>query len=406
MKKLHFNYLQKLGYVLALCSIISSCSDQEQVIPTPEPVDQYLVDAQFLQSFDKDQILLLASHTEYREYGHWIAFGIDLYKITYFTTYQDQVIEASGLLCIPKDLEAEAPLLAGLHGTIIDNSRAPSNFGNKSGLSGLEIFASLGFITVIPDYIGFGESEEIFHPYYDVLYAGKATTDMLQAVQEFLKEEKIPFHEDLFITGYSEGGYVAVSTLKYIEENNLDFKVRATAAGAGGYHIKGLMEDVVDQGVYDSPAYLVYVVYAYNITNGWNRPLTDFFREPYASQIPAYADGSLSIGQLNSTLPKELDQLFTAAFLEGIKDGTETAFIQALEQNSVHHWAPQSSLRLYHEEDDEIVPITNSEETYETMQSLGAEHTAYFPYDDATSHASGALHMYHMAVPWFISLKD
>lgn len=402
------NWLRRFSFFLILCLVISSCSNkEEEIAPTPpEPENQYLVDAQLLQSFEKDQILLLASLSNYKEYKKWIQYGVDFYKIRYLTSYHDQPVEASGLLCIPKELQAEAPLLAGLHGTIINNRKAPSNFEDINKISGQEIFASLGFITVIPDYLGFGASEEIFHPYYDYNYTGKTVTDMLFATQEFLKEVEIAFSNELFITGYSEGGYASIATLKYIEENNLDFKVKATAAGAGGYNIIDIMRDIIDQGKYSSPAYLVYIIYAYNITYEWNRPVTDFFQEPYASQIPGYADGNSSIGQINEKLPKEIDKLFTAEFLQKIQDSTETEFIEALEQNSVHDWAPKSHLRLYHERDDEIIPFANSEETFETMLSQGAEHTAFFPYDDANSHSSGYLSMYKMAVPWFISLKD
>lgn len=392
---------------------LSACQQEEPVDPEapiqePAPVaDQHLVSAELLRSITKDEILLLTTLSpDYEQYNQWIEHGIDIYKLTYLTTYQGQTVEASGLVCLPHGQTEEAPLLAGMHGTILDKASAPSNFSNLKGRS-QELFASMGFITVIPDYLGFGASEHIFHPYYDAYYTGKASADMLLAAKELLADS-IPHTNDLYIAGYSEGGYASVATLKYLEENDTTFNLVATAAGAGGYDIMSMTENVLSQGSYVSPAYLVYVVYAYNMTNAWNRPLTDFFKEPYASRIPTYADGSYTIAQINAKLPRQVDELFTEKFLTEIAADTETAFSAALQENSIHHWAPQSPLRLYHEQDDEIVPISNSRITYRKMVDLGATETEDFFYDDpeANSHGTGFIPMYEMAIPWFISLKD
>lgn len=398
----------KQVYFLLLLFLLTACDQhEEENIPAPsESENQHMVKYEYLQTFEKDQILMLASFPALKDYKDYVKYGIELYRVSYFTTYQDRKIQASGLLCIPKDLKEEAPLLAGLHGTIIKNSQAPTNFKNISDMSRAELFASMGFITAIPDYIGFGDSEDIFHPYYDYLHSGRAVTDMLLATREFLDELEIPYQNNLFITGYSEGGYTAVATLKYLEGSDIDFNLKATAAGAGGYNIKDMMKYVLEKKRYNAPAYLVYIIYAYNLTNNWNRPLTDFFREPYASQIPAFANGSSTIGEINGQLPENLEELLNPEFLRGLKEGTEIEFIEAVKQNSVNDWAPRSPIRLYHEKDDEIIPIANSEETYKSMIYSGAEHTAFFPYDDATSHGSGYLPMYKMAVPWFLSLKD
>ncbi len=399
-------------WILVLLVLTLAACGQEEVGPVlepePKPEVNFLVSAEHLASLSKEEILLLGTTTEYQQYTRWIQYGMDIYRLTYRTTYHDQPTEASGLVCIPKGLSTAAPLLAGMHGTILDKASAPSNFNIKN-LKGRsqELFASMGFITVIPDYLGFGASAKLFHPYYDAYYTGKASTDMLYATWELLADS-IPHSHDLYIAGYSEGGYASVATLKYLEENDTTFNLVATAAGAGGYDIMSMTENILTQGSYASPAYLVYVIYAYNITNQWNRPLTDFFKEPYASQIPMYADGSYTTSQVNNQLPKKVDELLTEDFLAGVADSTETAFITALEENSVSNWAPKSALRLYHEQDDEIIPMRNSELTYQKMLALGATKTEDFFYNDpeANSHGTGFIPMYKMVIPWFVSLKD
>lgn len=387
-----------------------ACGDDETgVVPpktdTLDTAQSYLKAYTPAGSFTADQLRLVAQLYGYSNYQPLIAYGVDIYKISYQTTYQDDTITASGLVTIPQGMTGQAPLLAGLHGTLSRHDQAPSNVDNLDSRTGLELFSAFGFITAIPDYLGFGTSENILHPYYDYLHTGRTTVDMLYAVQEMLEKEAISYRKDLFITGYSEGGYAAMATLRYIQENNLDFRVKATAVGAGGYDISALMQSILSNNEYPRTAYLAYIIHAYNRTNGWNRPLTDFFQEPYASQVPALFDGSLDIGSINQRLPNRLDVLCNPAFVAGIREGTEAKFLEAIQANSVSDWAPRSLVRLYHEQDDEIIPIVNSEGTYEAMIARGAAEVYYFPFNEATSHGSGTQVMYQMVAPWFSSIR-
>ncbi len=386
--------------------------DEEKAAVTPPATDTLDTAQVYLKtytpagSFTADQLRLLAQLYGYSNYQPLIAYGVDIYKISYRTTYRDDTITASGLVTVPQGLQQKAPLMAGLHGTLSRHDQAPSNADNIDSRTGLELFSAFGFITAIPDYLGFGTSDHILHPYYDYLHTSQTTVDMLYAVEELLEKEAIPYRKDLFITGYSEGGYAALATLRYIEEKKLDFTVKATAAGAGGYDITALMQSILSNNEYPRAAYLAYVIHAYNQANGWNRPLTDFFREPYASQIPALFDGSLDISSINQQLPAMLDQLFNPSFLTGIREGTEKQFMEAIQANSVSDWAPRSPVRLYHEQDDEIIPIVNSKSTYDAMITRGAAEVYYFPFNEATSHGSGTQVMYQMVAPWFSSIRE
>ena len=360
-----------------------------------------------MAAFTGDQLKVIAAFTGYSEYQDLIEYGLTLYKITYRTEFQGERVEASGVLSVPQGSE-QFPVLLGGHGTITNDQKAPSNLNfNQNNSSGFELFAAFGFISVIPDYLGFGASTDLVHPYFNYTTSAQSSVDMIRATQEFLADS-IAYRPELFLTGYSQGGYVAMATLKFLEETPgvlPEFTIKATAAGAGGYDIRQGIEDILSETTYPSPVNLAFLIYSYQQTNGWNRPLTDYFQEPYASQIPALFDGSTDASTINAQLPQNLSALLNPDFIAQVLDDSETEFLNALEANSVDDWAPQTPVRLYHEQDDEVIPIQNSENTYKKMLQNGAEDVYYFPYDEAEDHRSGAQPMYEQALPWFVSLR-
>ncbi len=387
--------------------LFSACSQEDDLPPAVEPYTSFLSGYEELTVVSANTMKTLASFIGLQNYVNQIKYDITLYKVRYQTSYHDEKITASGLIAVPTGKEGSFPLLSAQHGTIFSNEDAPSNFNIPNNISGFELLASFGYITLIPDYLGYGDSRELLHPYYDFEHTAGAITDFIQAAKEFLPEIEVEENGQLFLMGYSEGGYATVAALKAIEENPaLDLEVTAAAVGAGGYDIVNMMEDITTWETYTSPANLVFVVIAYNITNNWNRPLTDFFQEPYASRLENLLDGRLNGGAINTQLNDTLAVLFNPAFLDGLKKGTETDFLNALHANSVHNWKPITPLRLYHSEGDEIVPVANSTATFAQMQENGATQVEYFMDNKGDSHSAGFQPMLENVISWFGTLKQ
>ncbi|WKN42726.1 alpha/beta hydrolase family protein [Tunicatimonas pelagia] len=401
-----FNSVSSFFVGLMFLLIVASCQTEDD---EPVIVNEYLVDYEEVASFSGQELRVLAAFTGFGQYQDLIEYGLTLYKLNYFTEFQGERVEASGVVALPQGTE-QFPLLLGARGTITNNQRAPSNLNfSQNSSSGFELFASFGFFSVVPDYIGFGASSGLVHPYFDYASSARSSVDMLKATREFLTEQEIAFSDNLFLTGYSQGGYIAVATLKYLDENPGELpntQVVATAAGAGGYNIRQTMEMILQETMYPAPVNLAFLVYAYQQTNNWNRPLTDFFQEPFASQIPSLFDGNNSTGFINTQLPNTLNDLFQPDFITNVRNGTESEFLAALEENSVHGWAPQTPLRLFHDIKDEVVPAEVSESTFEVMQQNGAAEVLYFPYDLAPTHQEAAQPMYLQTIPWFNSLRE
>lgn len=398
-----------LTYILLSSSLLLNTSCEEEAVAAPEavveaPEKEYYVSSELLTSVPQSMLQSIAASQGYATYGNQIQYGVEVYKMIYNTTYQGENIKASGLVCVPQNMTSPAPILSAQHGTIFTDSEAPTNFKD---LSGFELFAAAGYITLIPDYIGFGESREIFHPYYDQEHSALAVVDMIKAAKSFARKQDIAVSDQLFLAGYSEGGYVTLAAQKEIETNpSHGLTVTASAAGAGGYDLTAMLADVASGKSYPYPSYLAYVLQSYLYTNNWNRPLSEFFQEPYASKLPSLFNGQNSGGSINRSLASDPKKLFAPNFFEGLKKADkETALKQALQANSFLDWVPQSPTRLYHGTDDTIVPFENSKATYERFKAGGARQVEFIPIEGGT-HGSSFVPMLQNLVPWIQGFEN
>ncbi len=125
----------------------------------------------------------------------------------------------------------------------------------------MESLASMGFIVVIPDYIGFGASASLPHPYLDAKSSTQSILDMIRATKEYSTDDKVLAKptKDLFIFGYSQGGWATMQLQKTIEKDySTEFNLIASSCGAGPYSIEYMNKYIVDQPIYPMPYFLAY----------------------------------------------------------------------------------------------------------------------------------------------------
>ncbi|WP_242920927.1 alpha/beta hydrolase family protein [Pontibacter liquoris] len=370
---------------------------------TPEAEKNLYVSSTLLASASLPE-LQAATTQDNALYRNEVKYDVDIYKLVYTTTYQGKAIQASGLVCVPKGMSTPAPILSMQHGTIFAEQEAPSHYER---LSDQQLLASAGYVTLIPDYIGFGESKQIFHPYFDQRHSALAVIDMIKAAKLLCKEKDVALNDKLFLTGYSEGGYVTLAAQQEIETNAVHgLKVTASAAGAGGYDVLGLVGMVTSGVPYYFPVSIAYLLQAYNYTYTWHRPLTDMFQNPYASELPKLFNGVNTGMAINEKLPQDIRKLLSPTFYAALQDNSqELRLKRALYVNSFPEWTPQSPTRLYHGTNDIIIPFQNSKETYQRFVAQGAKKTEFIPVEDGT-HESAYKPMMQSVVPWLKSFSS
>jgi pimeloyl-ACP methyl ester carboxylesterase len=401
--------IRTYSFVLLCLTIFASCKKNSND-DIPDLTDKtggkdLFISATPVGSFTRLELQAVAVLKGFSNLVPLIKYDADFYKITYYTTLNGSKVLASGLLGIPKNMPTTPALLSAQHGTMFSDADAPSNF--PSTFSGFELGASAGFVTVIPDFIGYGESKAIVHPYYDMASSAAAVVDIIKATKYYLESQKTAINDKLFLLGYSEGGYVTMAAQREIETNKShNLTLTAAAEGAGGYDLTTMLTKVASVPRYGTPSFLALFIQSYNTTYSFNRPLTDYFMPKYAAKIPALLDGSKTREQIDLELTTTPSALLSTAFFSGLSNPAgETAFKAKIAMNSFPEWYPVSPTRMYHGTADEAVFFETSQTTYNRFISAGSKQLTLTPIPGGT-HATSVIPMILDALPWMKTLAQ
>jgi pimeloyl-ACP methyl ester carboxylesterase len=295
---------------------------------------------------------------------------VSIYRVTYPTKdLNGTPINASGLLVIPKTTSAVS-LITFDNGTIFDPQQAPSLFNPSSQLHyWIPVIAALGSVVIVPDYLGYGITSNIPHPYQHAASLASATADLIVATKQILQDEKVNWNNKLFLAGYSEGGYAAMATLKLLQEQYAGtFKVTAASLGAGAYDITNTAKYFLSRNENRDSFYVrshSWVLLTYNNIYHINRSLSNYFNSPYDA-ILANSPISTALLSVNPSV------LINPAFKNGVLNGTDHEVLDVLAKNDIYDWKPTSPVLLTHAALDGYVPILNSEHAYASFKSKGA----------------------------------
>jgi len=314
-----------------------------------------------------------------------IKYDVDYYVLTYKTLDPvGNLVNASGLILVPKKPTASSmPLLSLQHGTLVYEPWAPSYAdgtlnGTTADVQQGFIAAATGYVVMLPDYLGYGASKNIFHPYIHAQTLAAATIDMIRASRRFLTQNNIATNNQLFLAGYSEGGYATLAAQKEMETTlSGEFQITATEPGAGPYDMTATTRTVFAApnltGISD-PMYLAFLLTAYD--RYYNNPsqLSSYLTTTALNCNNSYFIGYYGINPLLTQPYYDncINTLNTAAilnppFLSAFNGVGETALKANIAQNDIYNWTPQVPTRLYYSPADDIVPAANTLTAYTTM---------------------------------------
>ncbi len=328
--------------------------------------------------------------TRYGQLAQYVKNGFTAYRITYKSTNRDgQEFLASGALFVP-DTNMALPIFNYNHGTYFPSQEreAPSYLGKSYELVMGKLFAGAGYLVVMPDYPGYGESRDIEHPYGAYHEIAGSVIDMLFAVKEFCGKKNIHLSGKNFFCGWSEGAAVALATVKELEEGKISvFTPTTTVLNAGPYFSSGFVHHILDaeRPLAHMNTY-AWILQSYNKIYGINQPLSYYFREPAATALKKGPE---------SGIPREPQKLFTQTFIDNYKSGRDSALQRALSENDLWNWRPGSAVVFCHGDKDDYVPLFNSEKAYEAMKEKGADVSLHVFKGD--NHHSGILKFVRVA---------
>jgi pimeloyl-ACP methyl ester carboxylesterase len=357
--------------------MMQSCHKDDPVDPFAD--NTYLVSSDLKLVRTKENIIsvLTIAATQYQAAGEIIpdvVSGVNVYAVTYNTEFMGEPVVASGLICAPT-APGTYPILSFQNGTNTLHSAAPTADPQNLGYQMIEYVASAGYVVIMPDYLGFGASSAMVHPYLHKESTVQSVLDMLRAVAEFDDDvaKDISVTTDCYLLGYSQGGWATMALLRAIDdEYSSEFTVKAASCGAGPYDLRHFNSAVTRMTEYPMPVFLGYMANAYATYDLYPNELTDLFNSQYASVIPGLYDGQHSAEQINSQLTTSISGLFTAEYLSGGESDQKYQGIRdALRDNSIYGWDCDVPLLLLHGTADTYVMPAMSQSQYDMMTGSG-----------------------------------
>jgi acetyl esterase/lipase len=241
------------------------------------------------------------------------ACGVDVYYIEYWTVgAKNESATASGALMIPTGTEAPCtgprPIVLYAHGTNADKTYNIADIADSANPAYTEsaliaaVFAAQGYIVVAPNYAGYDISSLPYHPFVNGDQQPKDLTDALAAARTALPNTFTPSTSDngqLFVTGYSEGGYVAMATVKAMKAAGQT--VTASAPMSGPYALEAFGD-----AVFFGSVNIGSTEFAPLITTSYQEAYGNLYTEPSDIYEPQYAPNMFEL--LPSSTP--IDTLF------------------------------------------------------------------------------------------------
>ena len=399
-RKLFYGFRAPAALLIASLLWVAGCEDNDDSEPATGQDRGRIVSAEPLGPVSPALVEQLAQVSDF-PIALNSAYTVAVYRVVYRTVdAHGTACDASGAAFLPLGAPA-APLISLQHGTETKRDAVASAMPVYYGLDALAM-ASEGFAACSPDYLGFGVSTGI-HPYLHAEASAAAVVDFLRACRTLCGEKDQPLNGQVFLAGYSEGGFVTVAAQREIERHYAgEFQLAAVASLSGPYDLPGIVRRVLGEPEGRDPYFVAYFVTAYNAIYGWNM-LPEIFRDPYAGQVSALFDGTHTSDEVSAALPGSLDGLLWGGFIQGYLNGGEPVVEDAVRRNSLLGWKPLAPLRLYHGTADPIVPYENAVTARDSFAAAGADvELVTLP---GAGHESAIFDSIEPAHQWFAGLR-
>jgi alpha-beta hydrolase superfamily lysophospholipase len=244
-------------------------------------------------------------------------------------------------------------------------------------------FAGGGYAVLMPDYLGLGVNQTV-HPYPLASINWRSGVDMLPAVTQLATDSRLPLGSQLYVSGYSEGGGVAMWAAKELERQSpKGFRYVSAAPLSGPYDLTGAQMPFMTREI-KQPEVLAATVYflayvGYSGLKNFGFDLEDFFVPSFASYIPVVFGRSLSdeayarelmvkaveLGALTS-----IERLMQAPFFRAMQEeDVDNPLSRLMQQNNCFDWTPKRPLFLFCIENDTLV---NPQNTYHAIHAMRA----------------------------------
>lgn len=309
-----------------------------------------------------------------------------------------EVTNATAAVMVPTGTAAACtgarPILLYAHGTTTDKTKNLTRVTTDGEASLLmAVYAAQGFVVVAPNYTGYDKSTLPYHPY---LNADAQAIDMIDAVRATKQGQGslgVTLSNKLFITGYSQGGHVAMATHRAIQQSYAgELTVTASAPMSGPYAL-AKMSAAVFAGQQNIGAAIFTPMVIDSYQNSYGNLYTkanELYESPFDTTIP----GLLPTADPTALakVPAGTDGTYRTLFDAGdgkpflIKNSYRTAMASQgaahplnadTARNDLLNWKPSSPVALCWGAQDPTVFYFNSTDAQAYFASVGVTVTPF-----------------------------
>jgi hypothetical protein len=251
------------------------------------------------------------------------------------------------------------PAVLYAHGTSLNqaNNMADVAHNSEAALQ-MAMYAAQGFIVVMPNYLGYDRSSLQWHPYLNAEAQAIDMVDGLRAAYKHLGDAAATTTPSgkLFVTGYSQGGHVAMATHRALERDYAsEFTVTASGNMSGPYNLAGFTDYVVNQQANAGAvlfANMLVTSYQHSYGNVYTQP-ADIYNASYAATADALLPSASTVTDLMTGGKLPADPTFTnlfgtgGLFLPAFKTAYATSGYRTdLQTNTLLGWTPKRPISL------------------------------------------------------------
>lgn len=315
--------------------------------------------------------------------------NLNLYKVSYRSKDANgRNAVLSGMVIIPAS-GAPNGLVIFNHGTAFYNNSMPSRLiASTKGTEAentMVAFASGGYAIAMPDYIGQGDHTG-GHPYPANVLNSQAGIDLIKPARAVASRNNLRVGDNLYVTGYSEGGGVAMAQIRELERSNDPaYRVTASAPASGPYDLSGSTREFMLQQPTEQEGFVVrtYLLggLIYFLHKNKGLKITDYFKPSMAFAINNSYGGKtkdldivkrLGVTAVLMRAKNDLFNVVTPRFRSAMErmDLNDPA-ARLLKDNDCYDWSPRNRMLLINLEGDEVVSPKNSQVAFQTMRRRG-----------------------------------
>jgi hypothetical protein len=218
--------------------------------------------------------------------------------------------------------------------------------------------------------------------------------DLLRASRDIIAGTSSPcsWNSQLFLMGYSEGGYVTMAATRELQLNHAaEFTITASASLSGPHDLSGIMRGVIlSDNTFKAPYFVPMVLTSYNYAYGGQTAVFSpgaAMLSPYTTTIPPLFDGNSQSDEISEAMGMSFSpeilivpkSILTQQFIDQL--GLDTSpVVTLLKENDSYRlpgqvdsvWVPTVPLRMIHHRSDDLVPYANSQVAYDAFINAGA----------------------------------